>query len=69
MSEKFMKAPILSFFEHEGQGHGIISGAPWPPPLEFFLRSWRPCEVDEIKNECFISNLHIPGFHKSKAFD
>jgi hypothetical protein len=35
----------------------------------FFLRSWRPSEVDEIKNEFLISNLPILGSQKSLAFD
>ena len=29
-----MKALILSFFEPEGQGRGIIMGVPRPPPVK-----------------------------------
>ena len=32
-----MKAPILSFFDPEGQGCGIIMGAPRPPPVKCLL--------------------------------
>jgi hypothetical protein len=30
---------------------------------------WRPSEVVEIKNECFISNLPISESQKSLIFD
>jgi len=32
-----MKALILSFFELEQQGHGIIKGAPHPPPVKVVM--------------------------------
>ena len=35
----------------------------------FFPRPWRPSEVDEIKIECFISNLPISGSQKLSTFD
>ena len=59
-----MKALILSFFEPEQQGRGIIMGAPRPPPVKvviYFLS-----EAVEAKwgwwnkNQCFISNPRIP---------
>ena len=33
-----MKAPILSFFEPEVQGRGIIMGVPQPSPIENNLK-------------------------------
>jgi hypothetical protein len=68
-----IKALLFSFLEPEEQGHGIIMGVPRPHPVTFlylfFLRSWRPSEVDETKTECFISNLPIPESQKSFGFD
>ena len=50
---------------------------PWGPHAHipsknlylFFLRSWRPCEVEEVKKQCFISNLPISGSQKSLSLD
>ena len=68
-----MKALILSFSEPQEQGRVNIIGAPRPPPIKniylLFLRPWRPSEVDEIKTECFLSNLPISGFQKSLTYD
>ena len=68
-----IKALLFSFLEPEEQGHGIIMEVPRPHPVTFlylfFLRSWRPSEVDETKTECFISNLPISGSQKSLGFD
>ena len=68
-----MKALIFSCLDPEEWGRGIIIKAPRLPPVKklylFSLRSWRPSEVDEIKNECFISNLPISGSQKWLAFD
>ena len=68
-----IKALLFSFLEPEEQGRGIIMGGPRLHPVSFlyffFLRSWRPSEVDETKTECFISNLPISGSQKSLGFD
>jgi hypothetical protein len=48
-----MKALILSYLESRDKGVAY----PWGPHAHipskllylFFLRSWRPCEVDEVK--------------------
>ena len=68
-----MKALTLSYFELEGQGRGIPMEATRPHPfkffISFFLRLWRPYEVDEVKKYCFISNLPISGSQKSLTFD
>ena len=59
-----MKAPILSFYEPEVQGRGTIMEEATPTFIKildnfYFQRLWRPSEVDELKNECFISNFPI----------
>ena len=63
-----MKALLFSFLEPEEQVSGIVMRGPHPHPVTFlnffFLRSWRPSEVDETKTECFISNLPISGSQK-----
>ena len=62
-----MKAPILI---QNYKGVALSWRGPHPPPFKFLIFFLSDVvEVDEVKNECFISNFPISEFQKSLAFD
>ena len=62
------ESPDTQLLSPKEKGVTYPWGAPRSHPSNLlyllFLRSWRPCEVDEVKKQCFISNLPISFEYK-----